>query len=78
MASPKLRPILIALALLPAACRGDKDERLRDSVTVKLPPARAATPSPGFSLDAPDKRATQVPGDDAATASVRDLARAST
>jgi len=55
MASTPLRPVLIALALLPAACDGASDNEARSSITVELPPARPTIPAPGFSLEAPGR-----------------------
>ena len=53
MARTRLEPLLIALALLPAACDESSDREARSSITVELPPAHPAIPAPGFSLEAP-------------------------
>jgi hypothetical protein len=49
MACPGLRPLLIALALVPGACDGRRGHVDKGSVTVKLPPARPPAPAPAFS-----------------------------
>jgi len=75
MADSHLRPLLIAIALLPAACGGHRDNDAQSSITIELPPARTATPRPGFSLEAP-ARAAQ-PGDERASQAVHELAESS-
>ncbi len=72
MASSKLRPLLIAMALVPAACDGRRDNATRSSVTVTLPPARPATPSPGFTIESSSKVAE--PADDRSSAAIHQLA----
>ena len=72
MAGSSLNPFLIALTLAATGCGGHRDDDNRGSVTVRLPPARAATPRPGFSLES-TARAAQ-PTDEAASDAVRDLA----
>jgi hypothetical protein len=47
---PTLMPLLLALALVPNACDAGPNDAARDSVTVKLPPARPYVPGPGFSF----------------------------
>lgn len=75
MADSKLRPLLIAIVLLPAACGGHRDNDAQSSITIELPPARPATPRPGFYLDA-TVRAAQ-PGDERASEAVHELAESS-
>jgi hypothetical protein len=71
MARSQFQPLLIALALL-TACDPRQDSGAQSSVTVDLPPARAATPRPGFSLDQPSKAAQ--PGDERSSQAVHELA----
>jgi hypothetical protein len=47
---------LLVLALASTGCHARQEHESRSSVTVKLPPPRAATPRPGFSFDALDER----------------------
>ena len=54
MSLRKLALPLFALALVSAGCHPRREQEAKGSVTVKLPPARAATPRPGFSFDALD------------------------
>ncbi|HLO19544.1 MAG TPA: hypothetical protein VK192_03520 [Sphingomicrobium sp.] len=72
MASAKLRPLLIAMALVPGACDGHRDNAARSSVTVKLPPARPAIPRPGFTIETSNK--VIGPADDRSSAAVHQLA----
>jgi hypothetical protein len=72
MAHTQLRSSLIALALLPAACGESQDNKARSSITVELPPARPATPVPGFTLDAPGR--SVQPGHEQVSQAVRELA----
>jgi len=51
MADPELKLAFVAAALLLSACGPRHGEAARGSITVKLPPARAATPAPGFTFD---------------------------
>ncbi|HEY7005788.1 MAG TPA: hypothetical protein VH392_04820 [Sphingomicrobium sp.] len=71
MAHSHLRPLLIALALLPAACDARHDQGARGSITVVLPPARAAIARPGFSLE--QQTTAAQPGDERAAQAVRDV-----
>ncbi|WP_341633639.1 hypothetical protein [Sphingomonas agri] len=48
MADLRLSALLVALALPPAACNKLPQDNPKSSVTVKLPPARPAKPTPGF------------------------------
>jgi hypothetical protein len=50
----KLIVPLLAMALASTGCHARIEHESRSSVTVKLPPARAATPRPGFSFDSLD------------------------
>ena len=50
MTDPWAKLLAAALALAPAACDGRRGEAEGSSVTVKLPPARPASPAPGFSF----------------------------
>jgi hypothetical protein len=61
MPSRKLIVPLLALALASTGCQARREHESRSSVTVKLPPARAATPRPGFSFDALDHK--EAPSD---------------
>lgn len=72
MARTRLEPLLIALALLPAACDGGGDKEARGSITVELPPAHPALAAPGFSLEAPGRSAQ--PGNEQQSEAVRELA----
>lgn len=65
------KPFLIGVALLSAGCNAHRDNEARSSITVDLPPARPATPKPGFSLDA--NKAQQATDEHAAEA-VHELA----
>jgi hypothetical protein len=56
MPSRKLIVPLLAMALASTGCHRNGAHEAKSSVTVKLPPARAATPRPGFSFDALDAR----------------------
>jgi len=47
-----LRPLLIALALVPGACDEPRSGIPQPSVTVHLPPPRPAAPAPGFKIAA--------------------------
>lgn len=51
MAGPRLTlPLLVAaLAIIQSGCERSDGARGQGTVTVKLPPARTATPVPGFS-----------------------------
>jgi hypothetical protein len=72
MASTKLTPVLIAMALVPGACGAHRDNATRSSVTVKLPRARPATPRPGFSIESSNK--VQDPADERSSAAIHELA----
>ncbi|HVU29224.1 MAG TPA: hypothetical protein VHE36_02380 [Sphingomicrobium sp.] len=72
MANPKLAPLLI-LALVPGACGARSDHAPTGSVTVELPPARAATARPGFRSESPEKAGD--PAGERASAAVHELAR---
>jgi hypothetical protein len=49
---------LIALALVPGGCDARREVAANSSITVKLPPARAALAAPGFAF----QRATKPRG----------------
>jgi hypothetical protein len=53
MVHPELRPFLIGLVLMTGGCDARADDTSRNSITVKLPPARPAVPRPAFSFDTP-------------------------
>src|SRR5262249_52800150 len=72
MAHPKLARLLILFALVPGACGSRPDDLARNSVTVELPPARPATPRPGFKAEFSNK--VEMPADDHAAAAVKGLA----
>jgi len=56
MPSRKLIVPLLGMALASTGCHPSSEQEAKSSVTVKLPPARAATPRPGFSFDALDRK----------------------
>jgi hypothetical protein len=58
MARPHFRLLLIAPALVSGACDRSPQANAQGSITVELPPARPATPRPGFSLKAPNRMAS--------------------
>ena len=72
MAHTRLEPLLIALALFPAACEGGGNKEARNSITVELPPAHPALAAPGFSLEAPGRSAQ--PGQEQQSKTVQELA----
>ncbi|HEV8406732.1 MAG TPA: hypothetical protein VGQ34_02265 [Sphingomicrobium sp.] len=72
MARTRLRPLLIALALLPAACDGAGDKDAGSSITVELPAAHPAIAEPGFSLEAPGR--PSHPGHEQASQVLQELA----
>ena len=55
MARPQRNALMIAVAFLPITCDRGPDRDARNSVTVRLPPARRQTPAPGFSFEAKSK-----------------------
>jgi hypothetical protein len=46
--------LVVALALIGAACDDGRAKSAHTSVTVRLPPARSATAAPGFSKNLDD------------------------
>jgi hypothetical protein len=48
MADLRVSALLVGLALLSAACNKLPQDSPKTSITIKLPPARAAKPNPGF------------------------------
>jgi len=55
MAYPEMRAAMV-LAVRLAGCDGGRDQAVQGSVTVQLPPAKAAAPVPSFSFKAPEKQ----------------------